>query len=48
MVQENKNVKNIYAIYGNSDNDETLTMSFPPVYQSPIYEGQNLGGVFNI
>ena len=45
MVQENKNVKNIYAIYGNSDNDETLTMSFPPVYQSPIYQGQNLGGV---
>ena len=45
VVQENKNVKNIYAIYGNSDSDETLSMSFPPVYQSPIYQGQNLGGV---
>lgn len=43
VVQENKNVKNIYAIYGN--NEDSLTMSFPPVYQSPIYQGQNLGGV---
>ena len=43
VVQENKNVKNMYAIYGN--NEDSLTMSFPPVYQSPIYEGQNLGGV---
>ncbi len=43
VVQENKNIKNIYAIYGNTD--DSLTMSFPPVYQSPIYEGQNLGGV---
>ena len=45
VVQENKNVKNIYAIYGNTKEEETLTMSFPPVYQSPIYQGQNLGGV---
>ena len=45
VVQENKNVKNIYAIYGNSKDHETLSMSFPPVYQSPIYQGQNLGGV---
>ena len=43
VVQPNMNVKNIYAIYGN--NEDSLTMSFPPVYQSPIYQGQNLGGV---
>ena len=43
VVQENKNVKNIYAIYG--DEHEIYTMQFPPVYQSPIYQGQNIGGV---
>ena len=49
VIQDDKNVKNIYAIYGDSHSDssngETFTMHFPPVYQSPIYQGQNLGGV---
>ena len=49
VIQDNKNVKNIYAIYGDSrsdsSNDEGFVMRFPPVYQSPIYQGQNLGGV---
>ena len=45
VIQKNKNVKNIYAIYGNSDSGETETTYFPPVYQSQGYKGQNLGGV---
>jgi len=43
VVQPNMNIKNIYAIYGDSDNK--LMMHIPPAYQSPVNKGQNIGGV---
>ena len=43
VVQPNMNIKNIYAIYGDSDNKQM--MHIPPAYQSPVNKGQNIGGV---
>ncbi len=41
LIKENSNVGNVYAIYG--DDDDMIHL--PPVYQSPVFQGQNLGGV---
>lgn len=43
IVKPNMNVKNIYALYGNS-NDDTVTY-LPPAYQSISQTNNNIGGV---
>ncbi len=43
VVQPNMNVKNIYAMYGDSNNMNN--MHIPEAYQSPVNKGQNIGGV---
>lgn len=43
VVQPNMNVKNIYAIYGDSNNKNM--MHIPEAYQSSVNKGQNIGGV---
>ena len=43
VIKPNMNVKNIYALYGNS-NDDTITY-LPPAYQSVSEINNNIGGV---
>ena len=43
IVQPNMNVKNIYAMYGDSNNMNI--MHIPEAYQSSVNKGQNIGGV---
>ena len=41
LVKPNMNIKNIYALFGDTD----TTMRIPPAYQSHSNHGQNIGGV---
>lgn len=41
IIKDTSNVKNIYAIYG----DEEDELYLPPAYQSPLKLGDNIGGV---
>lgn len=41
VIQPNKNVLNLYAIYGDIQNEETTYL--PPAYQ--VYNGNNIGGI---
>ena len=41
VVKENMNIRNIYALYGDSSN----SLYFPPAYQSPTKFGDNIGGM---
>tara|TARA_B100001094_G_C18122859_1_gene767841 strand:- start:251 stop:1450 length:1200 start_codon:yes stop_codon:yes gene_type:complete len=45
-IKENTDVKNIYAIYGNTLNDPTGSlMFFPPAYQHDSSFNSNIGGI---
>ena len=41
IIKDNMNIKNIYAIYGDSNNN----MYLPPAYQSSVKTNNNIGGV---
>lgn len=43
IIKDNMNIKNIYAIYGNSKNNEL--MYIPEAYQSQLNINSNIGGV---
>jgi hypothetical protein len=43
VIQPNSNVENIYALFGNGNNDENMYL--PAAYQSPVNQGQNIGGI---
>ena len=43
VIQPNMNIKNIYAIYGETTNKNI--MYIPPAYQSTLNKGKNIGGI---
>jgi len=45
MIQPNTNIKNIYAIYGNNQNNVGEQMYIPGAYQEKDVFGSNIGGV---